>query len=66
MTAGLRYFLKTTHFATDMLALADLINVRFHASQNVDGARLDEQLAQFRLLQALGRLKPTLETAYSQ
>lgn len=64
MEAGMEYIRRTTRFGTDMLALADLINVRYHAEANVVTNRVDHVIAELRLLQAAGKLLPTLESAY--
>ena len=64
MDAGMEYVKRTARFATDMLALAELINVRYHAEANLTSNRLDRQIAELRLLQAAGRLIGSLETAY--
>ncbi len=66
LEAGMKYFTQTTRFATDMLALADLMNVRFHAAANVASADVDIQLAEFRLLQSRGQLYPTMLEAFKQ
>lgn len=65
MEAGLAYIKKTTRFATDMLALADLINTRYQAESQLVTNRVDRQLAELRLLQAAGRLTPTIKQVYS-
>ena len=64
MDAGMEYVKRTARFATDMLALAELINVRYHAEQSLVANRVDRQIAELRLLQAAGRLMTTLESAY--
>lgn len=64
MDAGMEYVKRTARFATDMLALAELINVRYHAEANLTSNRLDRQIAELRLLQAAGRLMGSLEIAY--
>jgi adhesin transport system outer membrane protein len=64
MDAGMEYVKRTARFATDMLALAELINVRYHAEANLTSNRLDRQIAELRLLQAAGRLVGNLERAY--
>ena len=66
MDAGMEYVKRTARFATDMLALAELINVRYHAEANLAANRTDRQIAELRLLQATGRLVGSLETAYRQ
>ncbi|MEB3327766.1 MAG: TolC family protein [Candidatus Sericytochromatia bacterium] len=64
MDAGIDYVKRTARFATDMVALAELINVRYHAESNVLANRIDAQMTELRLLQAAGRLVPTLDRAY--
>jgi hypothetical protein len=64
MEAGMEYFKKTAHFATDMLALADLINIRYQAEGNLISNHVDRQIAELQLLQASGRLLPELELAF--
>lgn len=64
MDAGMEYVKRTARFATDMLALAELINVRYHAEGNLTSNRIDRQIAELRLLQAAGRLMGSLEIAY--
>jgi outer membrane protein TolC len=64
MDAGMDYVKRTARFATDMVALAELINVRYHAESNVLANRIDVQMTELRLLQASGRLVPTLDKAY--
>lgn len=64
MDAGIDYVKRTARFATDMVALAELINVRYHAESNLLANEIDVQLTELRLLQAAGRLMPSLERAY--
>lgn len=64
MDAGMEYVKRTARFATDMLALAELINVRYHAESALLANRVDRQIAELRLLQAEGRLTTTLERAF--
>jgi len=63
MDAGMEYLKKTAHFATDMLALADLISIRYQAEGNLISNHIDRQITELRLLQAAGRLVPTLQRA---
>ncbi|MDB5098934.1 MAG: type secretion outer membrane protein TolC family [Cyanobacteria bacterium RYN_339] len=63
MDAGMEYLKKTAHFATDMLALADLISIRYQAEGNLISNHVDRQITELRLLQAAGRLVPTLQRA---
>ncbi|MEB3198833.1 MAG: TolC family protein [Candidatus Sericytochromatia bacterium] len=64
MNAGIDYVKRTARFATDMVALAELINVRYHAESNFLANRVDVQLTELRLLQASGKLLPSLDRAY--
>lgn len=63
MEAGMEYFKKTAHFATDMLALADLINIRYEAESNLISNHIDRQIAELQLLQSSGHLVSALDQA---
>lgn len=64
MEAGMAYFKRTAHFATDMLALADLINIRYEAEANLISNHIDRQIAELQLLQSTDTLVPALDRAF--